>query len=37
VRVRRAGGLHAAAASGDDVDAEITDFAELNEALAWSA
>ena len=37
VRVRRAGGLHVAAASGDDVDAEITDFAELNEALAWSA
>jgi putative hydrolase of the HAD superfamily len=36
VRVRREGSLHATAASGDDVDAEITAFAELDEALAWS-
>jgi putative hydrolase of the HAD superfamily len=35
VRVRREGGLHAAAASGDDVDAEITGFAGLDEALGW--
>jgi putative hydrolase of the HAD superfamily len=37
VRVRREGGLHAAAASGDDVDAEITDFAALDGALGWWA
>jgi putative hydrolase of the HAD superfamily len=36
VRVRRDGALHAAVASGDDVDAEIAAFAELDEALAWS-
>ena len=36
VRVRREGGLHATVASGDDVDAEITAFAELDEALAWA-
>jgi len=36
VRVRREGGLHATVASGDDVDAEIMAFAELDEALAWS-
>jgi putative hydrolase of the HAD superfamily len=35
VRVRRVGGLHAAVASGDDVDAEVTDFTTLDEALAW--
>jgi hypothetical protein len=33
VRVRRAGSLHAAIASGDDVDAEINGFAELDQAL----
>ena len=37
VRVRREGGLHATVASGDDVDAEITAFAALNQALGWSA
>jgi putative hydrolase of the HAD superfamily len=37
VRVRREGGLHAAVASGDDVDAEITNFIALNEALGWWA
>jgi putative hydrolase of the HAD superfamily len=35
VRVRRQGGLHAAAASGEDVDAEITGFAALDAALGW--
>jgi putative hydrolase of the HAD superfamily len=35
VRVRREAGLHAAVASGDDVDAEITDFAALDGALGW--
>ncbi len=35
VRVRRAGGLHAEAPSGDDVDAEITTLADLDAALAW--
>ena len=37
VRVRRDGGLHAALAGGDDVDAEVTGFAELAEALGWWA
>jgi putative hydrolase of the HAD superfamily len=37
VRVRRDGGLHAAVASGEDVDAEITDFANLDDALGWRA
>jgi putative hydrolase of the HAD superfamily len=37
VRVRREGGLHALVASGDDVDAEITGFAALDEALGWWA
>jgi putative hydrolase of the HAD superfamily len=37
VRVRREGGLHAAVPSGDDVDAEITGFARLNQALGWTA
>jgi len=37
VRVRREGGLHTSVASGDDVDAEITDFATLDEALGWWA
>jgi putative hydrolase of the HAD superfamily len=37
VRVRRTGGLHAAVASGDDVDAEITGFATLDDALeGWA-
>ncbi|HKA85278.1 MAG TPA: HAD family hydrolase [Acidimicrobiales bacterium] len=37
VRVRRDGGLHAGVASGDDVDAEITGFASLDEALGrWA-
>jgi putative hydrolase of the HAD superfamily len=35
VRVRREGSLHAALASGGDVDAEITDFAALDGALGW--
>ena len=35
VRVRRAGGLHATVASGDDVDAEIAGFATLADALGW--
>jgi putative hydrolase of the HAD superfamily len=35
VRVRREGGLHAAVASGDDVDAEITALAELDRGLGW--
>jgi putative hydrolase of the HAD superfamily len=35
VRVRRAGGLHAATPSGDDVDAEISGFAALDAALEW--
>jgi hypothetical protein len=37
VRVRREAGLHAALASGDDVDAEITDFSALDGALGWWA
>ncbi|HEX2565001.1 MAG TPA: HAD family hydrolase [Acidimicrobiales bacterium] len=37
VRVRRVGALHAAVASRDDVDAEVTDFATLDEALGWRA
>ena len=37
VRVRRKGGLHATVATGDDVDAEITGFAALDEALGWWA
>jgi putative hydrolase of the HAD superfamily len=37
VRVRRSGSLHAQVASGDDVDAEITGFAGLDEALGWWA
>jgi putative hydrolase of the HAD superfamily len=37
VRVRRPGGLHTEVASRDDVDAEITDFAGLDEALGWWA
>jgi putative hydrolase of the HAD superfamily len=37
VRVRRGAGLHAALASGDDVDAEITDFSALDGALGWWA
>jgi hypothetical protein len=32
----RSRGLNATVASGDDVDAEITAFAELDEARAWS-
>jgi putative hydrolase of the HAD superfamily len=35
VRIRRSGGLHAAAPSGADVDAEITGLDQLNEALGW--
>ncbi len=35
VRVRRSGGLHAAAPSGDDVDGEITGLGQLDEALGW--
>ena len=37
VRVRRSGGLHASVASGADVDAEVTGFATLDEALGWWA
>ena len=37
VRVRRPGGLHAEAPSGDDVDAEITTLGDLDTALAWDA
>lgn len=37
VRVRRPGGLHAEVPSGDDVDAEITDFSALDGALGWWA
>jgi putative hydrolase of the HAD superfamily len=37
VRVRREGSLHAAVASGDDVDAEINGLAELDGALGWQA
>ena len=37
VRVRRVDGLHATVASGDDVDAEISGFAALDEALGgWA-
>jgi len=35
VRVRRPGGLHAEAPSGDDVDAEIASMDDLDTALAW--
>ncbi len=35
VRVRRPGGLHAEVPSGDDVDAEITSLADLDDALGW--
>ncbi|MGH9227899.1 MAG: HAD family hydrolase [Acidimicrobiales bacterium] len=35
VRVRREGGLHAPVASGEDVGAEITGFASLDDALGW--
>lgn len=37
VRVRRRDGLHAAVASGADVDAEIAGFATLDDALGWWA
>ena len=37
VRVRRAGSLHDAVASGGDVDAEVSGFAALDEALGWWA
>jgi putative hydrolase of the HAD superfamily len=37
VRVRRQGSLHAAVASGDDVDVELRDFAALDGALGWRA
>ena len=37
VRVRRPGGLHAEVPSGDDVDAEITSLADLDDALGWHA
>jgi putative hydrolase of the HAD superfamily len=37
VRVRRECSLHAAAASGDDVDAEINGFTELDDGLGWQA
>jgi putative hydrolase of the HAD superfamily len=37
VRVRRTGSLHAGAGSGDDVDAEITGFEALDDALdGWA-
>jgi putative hydrolase of the HAD superfamily len=35
VRVRRTGSLHDAVASGDDVDAEVSGFAALDDALGW--
>jgi putative hydrolase of the HAD superfamily len=37
VRVRRTGSLHGAVASGDDVDAEVSGFAALDDALGWWA
>jgi hypothetical protein len=37
VRVRRTGSLHAGTGSGDDVDAEITGFEALDDALdGWA-
>jgi putative hydrolase of the HAD superfamily len=37
VRVRRTGSLHDAVASGDDVDAEVSGFTALDDALGWWA